>query len=57
MNATYVGRNFLLNGIQDKLDRFVLGGMTLKEALVRNQRIEFGELTVPLRRGVASHVE
>ena len=57
MNATYVGRNFLLNDIQDKLDRFVLGGLTLDEALEKNQRIDFGELTIPLRRGVASHVE
>ena len=54
MNATYIGRNFLLNGIQDKLDRFVLGGMTLKEALERNERIDFGELTLPIRQGTTA---
>ena len=31
------------------LDRFVLGGLTLDEALEKNQRIDFGELTIPLR--------
>ena len=49
MNATYVGRNFLLNGIQDKLDRFVLGGLTLDEALEKNGKVDFGEDALPLR--------
>ena len=51
MNATYVGRNFLLEGIQDKLDRFVLNGLTLEEAIESNQKIDFGEFTLPLRSG------
>ena len=53
MNATYVGRNFLLNGIQDKLDRFVLGGLTLDEALEKNGKVDFGEDALPLRGGIS----
>jgi integrase len=48
MNATYVGRNFLLNGIQDKLDRFVLGGLTLE-----SEKIDFGEFTLPIKLSVS----
>jgi integrase len=36
MNATYVGRNALLDGIMDKLDRFTLGS-TYEEALASGQ--------------------
>jgi integrase len=32
MNSVYMGRNTVLNGIQDKLDKFVLGGLILAEA-------------------------
>jgi integrase len=53
MNATYIGRNFLLNGIQDKLDRFVLGGLTLEEALEKNEKVDLGEFTLPIRLSVS----
>ena len=54
MNATYVGRNFLLNGIQDKLDRFVLDGLTLEEAIEKNEKIDFGDFTLPVRLNAPS---
>ncbi len=48
MQAVYIGRNHLLKGIQDKLDRFVLNGLTLEEAMERGA-VDFGEMTVPMR--------
>jgi integrase len=36
MNAVYIGRNHLLDIIQDKLDRFVLNGLTYNEAMARH---------------------
>jgi integrase len=47
MNATYIGRSFLLKEIQDKLDRFVLGGLTLDEAYKKGD-VDFGEFTLPI---------
>jgi integrase len=48
MQAVYIGRNHLLKGIQDKLDRFVLNGLRLDEALDKGV-VDFGEMTVPMR--------
>jgi integrase len=48
MNAVYVGRNHLLNGIQDKLDRFALNGLTMEEAARKG--IDLGEMTLGIRR-------
>ena len=39
MNAIYLGRNHLLNIIQDKLDRHTLGGITLAEACAKNETV------------------
>jgi integrase len=39
MNAVYVGRNALLKEIQDKLDRYVLDGLTMAEAEARGMKI------------------
>jgi integrase len=39
MSAVYIGRNHLLNKIQDKLDRHTLGGMTLAEAYAKNEPV------------------
>jgi integrase len=53
MNAVYIGRNHLLNIIQDKLDRFVLNGMTYEEALAKNGKVDFTEAKqfhLPIRR-------
>ena len=48
MNATYVGRNFLLKDIQDELDWFVPGGLTLEEALEKKGEGDFGQFTLPI---------
>jgi hypothetical protein len=42
MQAVYIGRNHLLKGIQDKLDRFVLNGLTLDEVLDKGV-VDFGK--------------
>ena len=42
MNAVYQGEG-MLNGIQDKLDRYVLGGMTLTEAYEKNGTVDLTE--------------
>ena len=47
MQAVYIGRNHLLKGIQDKLDRFVLNGLTLDKRWTRC--VDFGEMTVPIQ--------
>ena len=41
MDSVYLGRNHLLKVIQDKLDKFVLGGMTYEEALQKNGKLDF----------------
>jgi integrase len=56
MNSVYVGRNALLKEITDKLDRYVLNGLTLAEAEARGMIIEFGELTVPIRGKPDTHI-
>jgi integrase len=55
MNAVYIGRNHLLDIIQDKLDRYVLNGMTYEEALAKNGRIDFSEASqfhLPIHRTI-----
>jgi integrase len=55
MNAIYLGRNHLLKAIQDKLDRYVLNGMTYEEALAKNGRIDFSEASqfhLPIHRKI-----
>jgi len=52
MNAVYIGEETLLKGIQDKLDRFVLDGMTLEQAY-ENGRVDLAEarqLHLPVRK-------
>jgi integrase len=49
MQAVYIGRSHLLKGIQDKLDRFVLNGLTLEQAMERGV-VDFGEMTIPMRK-------
>jgi integrase len=51
MNAIYTGRNILLDGIMDKLDRFTLGS-TYEEALA-NRQVDLPEskgLHLPISR-------
>ena len=58
MNAVYVGRNHLLNIIQDKLDRHTLGGMTLAEAYAKNEivgKFYMGE-SVPDSKHMMEHL-
>jgi integrase len=53
MNARYQGE-YMLNGIQDKLDRYVLGGLTLAEAYEQNGRVDLAEARqfhLPVRKG------
>ena len=50
MQAVYIGRNYLLKGIQDKLDRYVLKGKTFDEALASGETIDLGEFTLPQQR-------
>jgi integrase len=52
MNRRYQG-DYMLQGIQDKLDRFVLNGMTLAEAYENNEQVDFTEanqLHLPVRK-------
>jgi integrase len=49
MQAVYIGRNHLLKGIQDKLDRFVLNGLTMTEAEEKGMVMDFGEMTIPIQ--------
>jgi integrase len=50
MQAVYIGRNHLLKQIEQKLDRFVLGGLTLDEAMDKGMTIDFGEMTIPIKQ-------
>ena len=47
MQAVYIGRSHLLKGIQDKLDRYVLNGLTMAEA--QGMAMDFGEYTIPIQ--------
>jgi hypothetical protein len=49
MQAVYIGRNHLLKGIQDKLDRYVLNGLTMDEAYEKGMVMDFGEMTIPIQ--------
>jgi integrase len=49
MQAVYIGRNHLLKGIQDKLDRYVLNGLTMDEAYDKGMVMDFGEMTIPIQ--------
>jgi len=44
MDATYTGKKLLLDGIRDKLDRYALEGMTLKEVMEKHGGIEWEDV-------------